>query len=77
MKNILEEFYHGNVTPNEPAFPSDPQYKLSSAEIVHLEEQLMSNFSAQEKELYELFQSVKFHIKEINAFIFSMWMCVI
>lgn len=56
MQKYLEEFYHGNISPNEGTFPRDPTYKPKGAKVCQLEELLLIDLPEEKKEIYEKFQ---------------------
>ena len=56
MQKYLEEFYYGNISPGERAFPRDPTYKQKGVKSLQLEELLLADLPEEKKEIYEKFQ---------------------
>ena len=52
MSNIIEDFYHGNIEPQELATEITPRLKKKLSELVKKEEKLTSKLSEEEKELF-------------------------
>jgi len=45
MKSILEEFYRGNLNPEERIVPTDPEYRPLNRKITEFMEELKQRFS--------------------------------
>ena len=52
MSNVIEEFYYGNLEPQELTTELTPKLKKKLSEIVIKEEELTSKLSESEKELF-------------------------
>ena len=52
MSNIIEEFYYGNIEPQELASEITPKLKKKLSALVKKEEELIAMLSEKERELF-------------------------
>ena len=52
MSNIIEEFYYGNIEPQELSTEITPKLKKKLSALVNKEEELTAMLSEKEKELF-------------------------
>ena len=52
MSNIIEELFYGNLEPQELTTELTPKLKKKLSELVKKEDELTSNLSEEEKELF-------------------------
>ena len=52
MSNIIEDFYYGNIEPQELTTEITPRLKKKLSELVKKEEELAAKLSDEEKEMF-------------------------
>ena len=57
MSNIIEDFYYGNIEPQEVNSEIAPKLKKSLSELAEKEEQFTARLSGEEKELFQNYVS--------------------
>ena len=50
---ILESIFRGNLSPTDLVFPTDPEYKQLSHQVVDLSDQLYQTLTSPQQELLE------------------------
>jgi hypothetical protein len=66
-KNILHEFYYGNINPNERPTIQSPEYKQFLKIVADSEEKLLKLLNNDEKELFRTFSSAQGDLNEISV----------
>ena len=59
--NIREEFFNGNISPENPGVDIDSEYWTSNLDAAELERKLMSRLKGKNQKLLTQFSNKKFH----------------
>ena len=57
MSNIIEDFYYGNIEPQEVSSELTPKLKKKLSNLAEKEEQLSARLTGEEKELFQNYVS--------------------
>ena len=57
MSNIIEDFYYGNIEPQEVNSESTPKLKKKLSSLAEKEEQLAARLTGEDKELFQNYVS--------------------
>lgn len=58
MQEIIQDFFRGNINGNDGRLQRNPEYKMKTAEMDRLKEQLMSKLDEEGKSLFESYRQV-------------------
>ena len=67
MKKILEDFYYGNITPNEQQMAPDSELKKAVDRVAHYESQLMEHLEENDQAILEKLIRSQHEIDSITA----------
>lgn len=70
--NILEEFYYGNIIPNEIPIIKGSEYDIANKLVIRHDEALTTTLNEQQKEIFEKFKNANLDmisLGERDAFI--------
>jgi len=67
MKSILEEFFHGNISPEVQFAEKGSEYDKTMHIICRVEEKLLERLNAEEKELLEKYIDAQMELNSLTA----------
>lgn len=67
MRRILEDFYYGNITPNEQMMVPDSELKRAAERVARYESQLTEQLEESEKSILEKLIQSQHEIDSITA----------
>lgn len=59
--NILEEFFNGNISPENPGVDVESEYWTSTLDASELEQKLMKRLKGKDQKLLKQFVNIQFH----------------